>query len=217
MRILEGLSEKIPLTAKRFPLEISATQRGSSTLQLASLLEQFHRATREANKLVLGREAGDLTSTLKLGSWSATECLDHLARTTLSFLPAISRAVAAAPELTSNGPLRTGTIASLLIRNLEPPYRLRYKVIPQLAPQEKDFEVAWSTFENSQSQLSETVQSAAGLAIDKVNVPCPLCAHVTYNAYGAFRMLAAHQRRHLWQMKQILGALDGRRAQKTAM
>jgi DinB family protein len=217
MRILEGLSEKIPLTAKRFPLEISAPHRGSSTLQLASLLDQFHRATREANKLVLGREADDLTSGWEPGSWSATECLDHLARTTLSFLPAISRAVAAAPDLTSNRPLRTGTIASLLIRNLEPPYRLRYKVIPQLAPQEKDFEVAWSSFENSQSQLSETVHSAAGLAIDKVNVPCPLCAHVIYNAYGAFRMLAAHQRRHLWQMKQILGALDGRRAQKTAM
>jgi hypothetical protein len=89
MRILQGLSEKIPLTAKRFPLEISAPQRGSSTFQLASLLEQFHRATCEVNKLVLGREADDLTGRLEPGSWSATECLDHLARTTLSFLPAI--------------------------------------------------------------------------------------------------------------------------------
>ncbi|MGA9510516.1 MAG: DinB family protein [Candidatus Sulfotelmatobacter sp.] len=217
MRMLGGLSERISLTVKRFPFGISAPQRGSSTLQLASLLEQFHRATRGANKLVLGGEADDLTSRWKPGSWSATECLDHLARTTLSFLPAISRAVATAPELTTNRLLRTGTIASLLIRNLEPPYRLRYKVIPQLAPQEKDFAAAWSSFENSQSQISEAVQSAAGLAIDKVNVPCPLCAHVTYNAYGAFRMLAAHQRRHLWQMQQILAGFDGRRAQKAAV
>ena len=168
-------------------------------------------------QLVLDREADDLTSRLEAGSWSATECLDHLARTTLSFLPAISRAVATAPELTTNRPLRTGTIALLLIRNLEPPYRLRYKVIPQLAPQERDFEAAWSSFQNSQSHLSEAVQSAVGLAIDKTKVPCPACAHVTYNAYGAFRMLAAHQRRHLWQMEQILGALEERRALKTAV
>ncbi len=213
MRILEGLSEKIPLTVKRFPFESAAAQRGSSSFQLASLLEQFHGATREANKLVLGREADDLTSRLEPWSWSATECLDHLARTTLSFLPAISRAVATAPELTTNRALRTGTIALLLIRNLEPPYRLRYKVIPQLAPRGQDFAAAWSSFENSQSQLSAAVQSAAGFAIDKVKVPCPSCAQVTYNAYGAFRMLAAHQRRHLWQMEQILGALDGRRTQ----
>lgn len=217
MRALEGLSEKIPRTVKRFPFEIAAAQRGSSTFQLASLLEQFHRATREAKKLVLGREADDLTTRLEPGSWSPTDCLDHLARTTLSFLPAISQAVVSAPELTTNRPLRTGTIALLLIRNLEPPYRLRYKVIRQLAPQEKDFAAAWSSFENSQSQISEAVQSAAGLAIDKVNVPCPLCAHVTYNAYGAFRMLAAHQRRHLWQMQRVLAGFDGRRAQKAAV
>src|SRR5271170_4444749 len=99
MRVLEGLSEKIPLTLKRFPFEGAPAQPGSSTFQLASLLEQFHRATREANKLVLGRSAGDLSCKLHLGSWSAAECLDHLARTTLSFLPAISRAIATAPKL----------------------------------------------------------------------------------------------------------------------
>lgn len=217
MRILERSSEKIPPPLKRFPFEIAATQRGSSSFQLASLLEQFHRATRAANRLVLDREADDLTNRLEPGSWSATECLDHLARTTFSFLPAISRAVATAPELTTNRTLRTGTIASLLIRNLEPPYHLRYKVLSHLAPQERDFATAWSSFEHSQSQLSEALQSAAGLAIDKVTVPCPLCAQVTYNTYGAFRMLAAHQRRHLWQMEQILRGLDGRRAQNTAV
>jgi hypothetical protein len=214
---MEGLSEKISRTVKGFPFEIAITQRRSSTFQLASLLEQFHRATREAKKLVLGRQVDDLTSRLYPGSWSPMECLDHLTRTTFSFLPDISRAVATAPKLTTNRPLRTGTIALLLIRNLEPPYRLRYKVIPQLVPQERDFDAAWSNFQNSQSQLSAAVQSAAGLAIDKTKVHCPVCAQVTYNSYGAFRMLAAHQRRHLWQMERVLGTLEGRRAHKTAL
>jgi hypothetical protein len=209
MRALEGLSEKIPL--ERFPFEVAATQPSSSTFQLSSLLEQFHRATREANKLVLGHSADDLTNRWESNSWSVMQCLDHLARTSLSFLPSISRAVATAPELNSNRPLRTGAIALLLIRNLEPPYRLRYKAIPQLAPQETDFEAAWSNFKKSQSQLSEAVRSTAGLAIDKVRVQCPVYARMTYNVYGAFRMLAAHQRRHLWQMQQVLSVLDGKR------
>lgn len=211
MRAMEGLSEKISRTVKGFPFEIAITQRRSSTFQLASLLEQFHRATREANKLVLGHSADDLTNRWESNSWSVMQCLDHLARTSLSFLPSISRAVATAPELNSNRPLRTGAIALLLIRNLEPPYRLRYKAIPQLAPQETDFEAAWSNFKKSQSQLSEAVRSTAGLAIDKVRVQCPVYARMTYNVYGAFRMLAAHQRRHLWQMQQVLSVLDGKR------
>ena len=210
MRAREGLSDEIPLALKPFPFEVAAAQPRSSTFQLASLLEQFYRATREANKLVLGRSADDLTNRWEPGSWSVTECLDHLARTTLSFLPAISRAIATAPKLSTNRPLRTGTIALLLIRNLEPPYRLRYKVIRQLVPQETDFEAAWSNFEKSQSQLSEAVQSAVGLAIDTVKVQCPVYARVTYSVYGAFRMLAAHERRHLWQMQQILAALQQR-------
>ncbi len=211
MRLLEGLTEKIS-PVELLPFESQAAHPGASTLQLASLLKQILRATLEARKLVQGRSSDDLTKGIEPESWSVAECLDHLARTTSAFLPAISTAIVAAPKLTSNRKLRTGTIASLLIRRLEPPYRLRYKVLSQLMPLENDFDAAWVAFENSQSRLSESVRSAAGLAIDQRKVPCPVCAHVTYNAYGAFRMLAAHQRRHLWQIQQILGALDGRRA-----
>jgi hypothetical protein len=210
MRLLEGLSGNVPPSLKPLQPIIADSDSGASFSQLGSLLEQFQSATREARKLVLGRSADELTMRLEPESWSTAECLDHLARTTGSYLPAISRAVATAPKLTTNRPLRTGTVAALLIRNLEPPYRLRYKVIPQLAPQKTDFEAAWSAFEQSQSQLSEAVCSAAGIAIDKVTIPCPVCTQVTYNAYGAFRMLAAHQRRHLWQVQQILTALDRR-------
>jgi hypothetical protein len=208
MRLLEGLSENIPPTLKALPPLIADSESGASFAQLGGLLEQFESATREARKLVLGQSEHALTQRLKPESWSTVECLDHLARTTGSYLPSISKAVAAAPKLIKNRPLRTGTVASLMIRNLEPPYRLRYKVIPQLAPQATDFEAAWSAFEQSQGRLAETVVSATGLAIDKVTVPCPVCTRVTYNAYGAFRMLAAHQRRHLWQVRQILATFD---------
>jgi len=217
MRLLEGLSENSPQSLDPLQRVSAESESRASFFQLGSLLEQFQGATREARKLVLGRTAFELTRRLERQSWSVAECLDHLARTTDSYLPAISKAVATAPKLTTKRPLRTGTIASLLIRNLEPPYRLRYKVIPQLAPRETDFESARSAFEQSQSRLSETVCSAAGLAIDKVTVPCPVCTQVTYNAYGAFRMLAAHQRRHLWQVQQTLASLDRRRRLETAV
>jgi hypothetical protein len=211
MRLLAGLSQSNSSSLQPFPPLTADSESGASLFQLASLLEQVQCATLQAKKLVLGRSVDDLTSRLESGSWSAVECLDHLARTTRSFLPSITKAVAAAPKLTTNRPFRIGTIALLLIRNLEPPYRLRYKVLPQLVPQEKNFEAAWSAFEESQSRLAESVLSATGHAIDKVKVHCPVNAHVTYNAYGAFRMLAAHQRRHLWQMERILKAINERR------
>jgi hypothetical protein len=179
-----------------------------SIQQLASLLDQIQRVTGDAEKLVLGRSKADLNARPELDSWSAAECVDHLAQTTGAFLPAIADAIASAPNLATNRALRTGTLAQLFIRNLEPPYRFRFKVLAHLAPQNQDFAVAWDGFMESQSQLSATVRSAAGLAIDKVKVKSPVYARISYNVYGAFRILAAHERRHLWQAKQILRSLD---------
>jgi hypothetical protein len=34
-------------------------------------------------------------------------------------------------------------------------------------------------------------------------------ARFSYSVYGALLMITAHQRRHLWQIEQILKALDG--------
>jgi hypothetical protein len=180
----------------------------NSLLQLSALVEQVQAATRAAQKLVLGRDPVDLTWRQEPDSWSVAECFDHLAQTARAFLPAIATAVAAAPGLPTNRPLQTGTVATLFIRHLEPPYRLRYKVLSQLAPQCKNFEAAWSGFVESQAQLSEAICSAAGLAIDRVRIKSPVYGRISYNVYGAFRILAAHERRHLWQAEQILKALD---------
>ena len=69
----------------------------------------------------------------------------------------------------------------------------------------------------SQSELVETVLSAAGFAVDKVRIKSPVYARFNYNVYGAFRMLVAHQSRHLWQIEQILKALDSRPASDVAL
>ena len=178
--------------------------------QLAMVTDQIHRITRDAEVQVLSRDKADLSLRLAAGSWCVAECLDHLVQTTRSFLPAISDAIAEAPKLTTNRPLRTGILPSLFIRNLNPPYRIRFKVLPQLTPQNADSETAWTDFVESQAQLLETVLCASGLAIDKVRIKSPVYARISYNIFGAFRMLAAHQSRHIWQIEQILKALDNR-------
>lgn len=66
----------------------------------------------------------------------------------------------------------------------------------------------WSNFVDSQRQLLELLHSAAGLAIDTVSIKSPVYARISYNIYSAFRMLAAHQSRHIWQIEQILKSLD---------
>jgi DinB superfamily len=182
-----------------------------SIQQQVSIAHQIRQATSDVEALLFGRVEADLVSRLKPESWCVAECLDHLTQTTRAFLPAISEAITEAPKLRKNRRLRTGVFPSLFIRSLNPPYRIRFKVLPQLAPKNFGWEQAWSDFVESQAELLEILNSAAGLAIDKVRIKSPVYARITYNLYGVFRMLAAHQSRHVWQMTQILKALDDRR------
>jgi len=187
-----------------------------SIQQQVMIADQIRQMSRDAEALVIGRHKLDLVTRLKPGSWCVTECLDHLTQTTRAFLPAISDAIAKAPKLTRNRRLRTGILPSVFIRNLNPPYRIRFKVLPQLTPKSLDSETAWTSFVESQSQLLKTLLSTAGLATDKVRIKSPVYARISYNIHGAFRMLAAHQRRHIWQIEQILKELDKRSASRVA-
>lgn len=179
-----------------------------SARQLDSVLHQVENITLRAKHLAAGRSQSDLATRLEATSWSVVECLDHLTQTANAFIPAIASAMAGAPRLTANRALRTGTLTRLFIRNLEPPYRLRFKVLTPLIPRRHDYDSAWGAFEEAQVQLAKTIRSAAGLAIDRVRVVSPVYARFRYNVYGALCMLSAHERRHLWQMEQILKALD---------
>jgi hypothetical protein len=41
----------------------------------------------------------------------------------------------------------------------------------------------------------------------------PFDSRVRYNLFSAFRIIAAHQRRHLWQAEQAIGSLKDRMGQ----
>jgi hypothetical protein len=195
---------------------VRASAARISTRQLETLLDQIESINQRAKDLVAGRSAADLTTSVASASWSVAQCLDHLAQTTNAFLPVISAAIARAPRITTNRGLRTGALARLFIRNLEPPYKLRFKVLTALVPREHDFVSARDAFETSQAQLERIIQSAIGLAVDQVRIESPVYARLSYNVYGALRMMAAHQRRHLWQIEQILKALDSASSRKAS-
>jgi DinB superfamily len=182
-----------------------------SLRQLDRIAHQIQQTTLELEAFLRSRNQADLTTRLKPESWSVAECLDHLTQTTRTFLPAIANAMGEAPRVKKDRRLRTGLFPSLFLRTLTPPYRIRFKVLPQLAPQTLNSEEAWTNFVGSQAELLANLKLAAGLAIDKVNIKSPVYARINYNIYGVFRMLAAHQSRHVWQIRQILATIDDRR------
>lgn len=134
--------------------------------------------------------------------WSAGEHVVHLTLTTRAFLPLLENALAKAPAGT--GPYRRDFIGWMLGRVIEPPSRVRVKTTAPFVPSaDEPREAALREFDASQDELAALLRRAAGRALDRVKIVSPFDGRVRYNVWSALRILAAHQRRHLWLAEAI--------------
>lgn len=67
-----------------------------------------------------------------------------------------------------------------------------------------------AAFEGLQRMLVGLLRDAAarGVPLDRLKVASPFNGRVKYSVWSAFRVLAAHQRRHLWQAERVRQALS---------
>jgi hypothetical protein len=174
--------------------------------QLRTLETELAEAQSRAHQLVEGLPAEDWNRRPAPQRWSIGEQIIHLNLTTHAYLPPLEEALAKAREsgLTGEGPFRRGFFGWLLERLTEPPVRLRFKTSAPFIPSEVEPPAeALAEFDRLQGLLTATFRRSAGLALDRVNVVSPFDARVRYNVYFSFRILAAHQRRHLWLAERI--------------
>lgn len=141
------------------------------------------------------------------GSWSVGACLEHLNATSRAFLPLLQSAIQSAHEqnLPANRPYRRDAMGWLLCRMNEPPVRIKIRTKKTFDPPVVgDRDDVLRQFGSFQFELFRLINEASGRAIDRVKIPSPFDPRVRYNVYSAFLLIAAHQRRHLWQAEQIL-------------
>lgn len=134
--------------------------------------------------------------------WSAGEHVVHLTLTTRAFLPLLEEALKTAPA--GEGPYRRDFVGWLLGWLTEPPVRMRSKTAAPFVPSaDVPRETALRDFDASQDELAALLRKAAGLALDRVKIVSPFDGRVSYTVWSTLRILAAHQRRHLWLAEKI--------------
>jgi DinB superfamily len=144
------------------------------------------------------------------GSWSAAECLQHLNIATDSYFPIWQQIIAnAGPRKAEmNAPYRADFWGRLLSWILEPPARTRSKTPPPFEPAASGtIESALSGFLDRQQRIVATLHRCRGRAIDRVRIASPVDRRIRYSIWSSFLVVAAHQRRHLWQAEQAVQTL----------
>lgn len=144
--------------------------------------------------------------------WSIALCLDHLAITNAIYGAAIRGAVdrARAAGWTPTGPGAPGFFGRKFIASLEPPVTRRSpspgKIKPRPAAGRAEILQA---FREAHDALRQTIADAAGVDINRATFRNPLFGLVRVKVATGLAIIAAHDRRHLWQAEQVERALRG--------
>ncbi len=139
--------------------------------------------------------------------WSAGENIIHLNLTTASFVPLLNEVIDEDPNprVGEDHVLRRDILGAFLTWAVEPPHRHRMKTTAPFLPRGgKSRAEIVAEFSKLQHELQKLLAKAQTHDLAKLRIVSPFDARLRYNVYSAFRVLPAHQRRHLWQAQNAM-------------
>ncbi len=180
---------------------------------IQALQEAFAAAALDAEDLVAGLEPDLGTSRVKPGSWSVSECLDHLATGNQQYLAAMQES---ANRARSQGRLRRrsarpGWFGRLFIYQLEPPpkwwskLKAPGKIEPRPAP---PLEQVYVAFVASMDEVQRFLAANADLDLASIRFVNPFIGALRFSLATGLHVIATHNRRHLWQAWGVRRALQ---------
>ena len=144
--------------------------------------------------------------------WSVAECLEHLVLTGEVYLTALDEVIerGRAEGKRSGGAYRPTRIGRWVVRSLEPPPGLKLPapgiLRPELEPEEARGHGRGdplTAFLDLREAFRERLGAADGLDLGAIRMSSPFLSLLRFDLGSAFRIVAAHERRHLWQARQV--------------
>lgn len=139
-------------------------------------------------------------------AWSVALCIEHLNVTARVYLPQLDEGIASAIRrgLYGDGPFTYNWIGRLMPRMVEPPPRIRVRTPRSFQPPvDRARREILAAFRAYQVQFVDRLRQANGLDLARARVASPISSWVRMSLGGAFALMTAHERRHLWQARQV--------------
>lgn len=187
---------------------------GASHLTLSPEVDEFRRQFEQ-----LSAEADALVGPLTDAQfhwrptperWSVAQCIDHLNATARVYLASIDEGIADAIRrgLYGSGPFRYLWTGRILTWTQEPPPRFRTRTVSALQPPAgRPRQEVMAAFRAYQVQYIDRLRQANGLDLARARVSSPAGAWLRMSLGSGFALMAAHERRHLWQARQVIASL----------
>jgi len=174
--------------------------------EIEGYLDQLLAIRQDAPGIAAGLSDDPFRWRPEANRWSIGECFDHLNKSAQLFMIAFDRSLSEgrSRNLTGTGPFVYPAWERLLVQQMEPPARMRFRARPSFVP-ENDLQPAdvMRQFFEWQDQFAKRLTLADGLDLRRVRTRSPVVAWLTYSLGTAFRMFLSHERRHLAQARDV--------------
>jgi hypothetical protein len=176
---------------------------------LQELIDELTAVEYDADRIVVPLDDEQFNWSPGPGSWSIAQCIDHLNAANARYFGAASEAVARAEAggLTRQGPIASTWVGRRFIASLEPPVGLRIRAPRRIrpAPHRHKAEV-WPEFVRQHTHMRACIAGWGHVDLNRAVFPNPLARYGRVRAGTALCIIAAHDRRHVWQASRVRGA-----------
>jgi hypothetical protein len=174
--------------------------------ELDEFRRQFEQLANDADALVSPLSDIQFTWQPRPNAWSVAQCIDHLNVAARVYLPVLDEGIASAIRQGQygEGPYAYSWPARMFVWMLEPPPRLRLKTGAALQPPpSRTRQEIMSAFRAYQVQYVDRLRQANGLNLAHAWVRSSVASWLRLPLGCGFAAMAAHERRHLWQAKNV--------------
>ena len=139
--------------------------------------------------------------------WSIAQCFEHLILLNKPYFPLIEAILAGQHKasLWERAPLLPAFFGRLVLSAVQPGSKQKVKARPAFAPISSHTDIGiLARFATHQEDLIRLMKATAELPIEKIIITSVVSPVVTYSLLDAYRILIAHERRHLEQAARVM-------------
>lgn len=174
--------------------------------ELENDLDQLRSIVQDVPGIVAHLSDGQFNWQPAPDGWSIAQCFSHLNATAGRFVGPIEQAIGEARSRgwTSAGPFAYPLLERAFARFMEPPPRVRIRARAGFQPA-RSGRVAevMDDFYRWQERLRELLCAADGVDLRRTRLASPVLPVFRYSLGICFVATLAHQRRHVWQAREV--------------
>jgi hypothetical protein len=176
-------------------------------------MNELGRSEQEARELVEGLSDAQMNCRPKSGAaWSIAQCLDHLARINAIYIASLRAALRERDSTTvpRRGPIRPAWLSRLFIRTMDAPARRKFSAPTRAMPLSHiGGEASLNGFVHSHDEVRKLVLECVDVDLNRIRFKNPFVRVLAFTVGTGLLIILAHDRRHLWQARQVRNALVG--------